>query len=538
MNLERSSPVKAPTLKKGQACTCCRRRKTRCDGNRPICGQCSSNGRELDCEYSDGFAPTRTELLQEYLARLQSRVQTLEMTHAQRSLGDNRQRPSLAIQPSASWWMIEFPPSQVARFLYALLRIFRESAKLSSSVSRFEVFMQHEHQVGWGLNKERFSTAISGGPSSPSFPHPALVNAIFLWGAHFARSPTFSGEEIEQTLLSRASSQAQSQQIATQSLQYGLQAVQAEILLATYLFSMGGRTLETDYHVSASVRLALGFGMNRITPRPSIDPIEEGERISVFWKVFCLDRFWAITNGKPAALRIDGSSPVIVTTPWPKSPEEYAQGNISHSSTISQPLVQFLEEQGNATSGFSYPALAVKAALLCERSSHYASRPTSDDEIRLADSTIFYFVSTLAPLDGQASVARKARFITVHAVAYLAFIRLHEVNAPQDRGAYLRCVQAARYISMLPGHLAQDEIIELEPFCMPSFVIASKVLMQEITRTRQLASSAQAGDVTPPNVLIDELDRLMHCMAEVVPVYPVIESQLESLSDMRTSMLI
>ena len=40
--------------------------------------QCSSNGREMDCEYTDTFAPTRTEILEEYLARLQSRVDQLE----------------------------------------------------------------------------------------------------------------------------------------------------------------------------------------------------------------------------------------------------------------------------------------------------------------------------------------------------------------------------------------------------------------------------------------------------------------------------
>ena len=36
------------------------------------------NGREMDCEYSDGLSPTRTELLEEHLGRLQARVQELE----------------------------------------------------------------------------------------------------------------------------------------------------------------------------------------------------------------------------------------------------------------------------------------------------------------------------------------------------------------------------------------------------------------------------------------------------------------------------
>lgn len=35
----------------------------------------------MDCEYTDTFAPTRTEILEDYLARLQSRVDQLESSH-------------------------------------------------------------------------------------------------------------------------------------------------------------------------------------------------------------------------------------------------------------------------------------------------------------------------------------------------------------------------------------------------------------------------------------------------------------------------
>lgn len=172
-------------------------------------------------------------------------------------------------------------------------------------------------------------------PSNPSYPHPALANAIFLWGSRFSRSAALSSPEIEQAIFARATTHLQTQGIGSQNLQRGLQAVQAEILLATYLFAIGGRPIEADYHVTAAVRMALGFGMNRISPRPGVDTIEEGERISVFWKVFCLDRLSASANGKPATLQLQGQSRVVITTPWPKSPEEYAQVTVSSSSSKS-----------------------------------------------------------------------------------------------------------------------------------------------------------------------------------------------------------
>lgn len=50
----------------------------KCDGTRPTCRQCIAHGRGLDCEYADPYTPTRSELLQEYLARLQRRAESSE----------------------------------------------------------------------------------------------------------------------------------------------------------------------------------------------------------------------------------------------------------------------------------------------------------------------------------------------------------------------------------------------------------------------------------------------------------------------------
>lgn len=40
------------------------------------------NGREIDCEYSGGSKPTRTEMLEQHLTKLQARVQELESMRA------------------------------------------------------------------------------------------------------------------------------------------------------------------------------------------------------------------------------------------------------------------------------------------------------------------------------------------------------------------------------------------------------------------------------------------------------------------------
>ena len=58
----------------------------RCDGKHPICTRCATDGRELDCEYTESLDPTRTELLQNYLERLTQQADALKQKHAERGV--------------------------------------------------------------------------------------------------------------------------------------------------------------------------------------------------------------------------------------------------------------------------------------------------------------------------------------------------------------------------------------------------------------------------------------------------------------------
>jgi hypothetical protein len=65
-------------LQRGSACLSCRKRKLKCSGSRPVCEQCSKTNRAADCEFDDGKAKTRTQLLQEKIAILEARIRELE----------------------------------------------------------------------------------------------------------------------------------------------------------------------------------------------------------------------------------------------------------------------------------------------------------------------------------------------------------------------------------------------------------------------------------------------------------------------------
>lgn len=212
--------------------------------------------------------------------------------------------------------------------------------------------MQHSYQSGWALDSGRTYASLSAPPTNATYPHAALVNAICLWGIHIAFSQDPSAMDtmgaplqmrgiIEQAYFNRVNASLQNQ-TDQRSLRQGLQIIQAETMLATYLFSMGdvigAGVLETDYHVNAAVRLTIGLRLHKIIPQVTAaasasrsarqsapDMTEENERIALFWRVFCLDRQWAAAQGRPALLRLEGDASITIATPWPVAPHEYAQ---------------------------------------------------------------------------------------------------------------------------------------------------------------------------------------------------------------------
>lgn len=223
---------------------------------------------------------------------------------------------------------------------------------------------------------------------------PALLNAVFLYGAHLSCVKTLTMHE--PTLLARAV-EAVSSDLASQN-QYPLtHTIQAEVIIANYFFCVG-RLLEGKYHASAAVALVLSERLHKIRASspsdrhppsdPPLDRIEEGERINAFWTVFALDKEWAVVSGTLSQL--DGQdAPVAVDTPWPLDIEEYEDV----SSDSADALYAYIEKPGlppdtrgsrtvhnflhgvpsASVGGTSFLALRAKAAALLERATRLAT---------------------------------------------------------------------------------------------------------------------------------------------------------------------
>ncbi|KAJ7144900.1 hypothetical protein C8R43DRAFT_1013406 [Mycena crocata] len=72
----------ATPLQRGSACLCCRKRKLKCDGTRPVCNQCVKMNRDEECEYDDKKQKSRTQKLKEKLSVLEQRLRELESESA------------------------------------------------------------------------------------------------------------------------------------------------------------------------------------------------------------------------------------------------------------------------------------------------------------------------------------------------------------------------------------------------------------------------------------------------------------------------
>ncbi|KAJ3541642.1 hypothetical protein NM208_g4515 [Fusarium decemcellulare] len=104
-----------PKRRKTQlACNCCRVRKTRCDGGRPVCFACEKRGSIQDCLYEEGALKTR-----QYIQKLETRLKQLEKGRgSQHGRSEDGSRPHVPGRPAGDmtqsrWTGRAGSPSQV-----------------------------------------------------------------------------------------------------------------------------------------------------------------------------------------------------------------------------------------------------------------------------------------------------------------------------------------------------------------------------------------------------------------------------------------
>ncbi|KAE9399609.1 hypothetical protein BT96DRAFT_858116, partial [Gymnopus androsaceus JB14] len=349
-------------LRRGKACLNCRFHKIKCNGVRPICGSCTR--RDEECEYTG--EPSRMKELEQRVTRLKARVRELESPERTGSAVD-----SYFTTDAEGLFSVPGPPtrsnsdhSSTSRSTsYDPLLGFPEPS-ISIITMLLNNFLPSAAQFGFFLHIERFkSAALLKAPfGDTSRPSAALLNTIYLWGAHL--SPVDALRSNESVFLNRALQQVSVEiPSAIHSTAQIMHTIQAEVLLSTYFFRKN-QLLEAEFHLNGAVSLSQSAGLHHIrsdrvfsSPVVSVlmeteiylpppqDVIEEGERINGFWAVFCLHRLLSITlgNSSNCFARLDNPC-VEVDTPWPCEYEFglYDDGMFGHST-----IDQFIRDLGS-----------------------------------------------------------------------------------------------------------------------------------------------------------------------------------------------
>ncbi|KAJ3771184.1 Zn(2)-Cys(6) binuclear cluster domain-containing protein [Lentinula raphanica] len=516
-----TAPIK-PKVPRNQnrakACNHCRKRKTKCDGKRPICTQCharSKPGMELVCEYPV-VGHTRKRTLEESISTLERRIRELERAESDDDairLYDPSNYPSTSSSPfgtssnspssSSSLLLDASTPEQS---LYATA--FQEEIPLALGQRLLQAFVPHARAFGFFLNIRRFisTTTLPLTLGDYSRPCPGLICVIYLIGLHLSGA----SEDEESAFLSRALLHVSNVLSASHPLRL-IHGTQAEILLSTYFFRTG-RILEGKYHLSAAVSLATCANLHKLRsgsmspfvpnvmgldgpslPEPK-DLIDEGERINAFWTVFTMCNCWGVGVGGFSSMMFESYGSRI-DTPWPLDMEDYEEERLPPNYIGVSTVRNFLSQaplQPLRVHGMSRMALYAQASLLLERAASLRSTFEKDlhpDEhsrymktFTSLDSLIDSFTSSLPPLSQ--TYTSSPDFVIIwatHLICRVATIKLHEIFASSNAFSRKKVLECAEGCIML-GRGRDLSGIEVNPIFGLLWKIAGEAIIGEISR--------------------------------------------------------
>ncbi|TDL17879.1 hypothetical protein BD410DRAFT_843316 [Rickenella mellea] len=529
--------------RRGRACLPCRKGKIRCDGARPVCSTCHHLHRVADCTYPDDGRIT-ADMLEGEVVRLEARVHELENRSTGIPLTNPHGAPGTRID---GWQMTNLMNTlqHLTNAPNAMTQVDTETAKILAIVA-----IQHASQLNFVLDIERFVTLLDLPEANPSYPHPALLNTLFVWALRILNTNTF--RDLVRRFLDKAQL-ALTAALGSGNLFIRLQAIQAEILLAEYFFSLG-RSVEGQYHANGAANLTISAGLHQIRPvsvQPgtkstgraqggcsaylSIPPPrsarEETERIRLFWTVYSLDKSWSVAVGSPSNIIEDGTAGTQIDTPWPP---ELSANEIGSTSAV--PAAERKTVQGFLSGHLSRSDLSdgrvstltrraqVSALLDCVSNTvgygDAVEAPRSINRISnhsLAN-LILEFIEALPPLDALARMSPEKRILhlVVRSLGNAANIKLHAPRVSFDHDAQMRFMASARDIVKIAELMASNHINFVDPVIATAWMTVASVLSRR--EMRNATSKAVAK-------------RLKIALAELAKSCPVLAYQISKIDE-------
>ncbi|KAF7350560.1 Transcriptional activator protein acu-15 [Mycena sanguinolenta] len=473
-----------PTSHVPKACNNCRRRKIRCDGERPICSRCRVQPpRSLTpCTYSHtpvgGTSSSQTELIE----GMQNRIDELE--HQVQILSGQDPTRVFLSEPYSNQPFNESPLA--LDILYNSMPFLGTPSSIEEppglNETLIDAFLRHfsRHHLFFLASTEFKQSALL----SNLLP-PGLLNAVVLWANHISANSIADSRYSDEQLLARAVHHvARGVAVVDPSPQRILHMIQAEVLLALYYLD-GGRLLEGNYHRAGAASLAFSMGLHQIgsssqgsyslnTAQMGGDGLSRTEMIDAFWSVVILNNCFVVASDVPSSIPCDA----LISTPWP-----------THSLNDGAPG-PFIP--GNDVAGHSALTLLANASVQLERTIVFTARNPSlpvPPEFWVISTRLETFRGHLQPVDADHSTDQVT--LVTHAFVNVAIIRLYSPHATLWAAARAKCLDAARWVFI---RLASARITEWEvadPILGPLLATVADVLIANRNHDGQATAAIQ-----------------------------------------------
>ncbi|KAI1942459.1 hypothetical protein LOZ66_000860 [Ophidiomyces ophidiicola] len=400
---EDAAPGYVPRPKR-VACTVCRRRKLRCDGVKPNCGNCTRLGHA--CAYNE--VRKKSGPKRGYVKQLEARLAQVETLLKVQDAGETPQGPlgssdtRFQTSQNGSMESIDYcpaPDSESSLPLYSYVDLpsnpvdipatnlgigedvpwemiglgLEEALPTQDAIDDLNnIYFQKIHPSSPMIHKPRYYAAMNLSPAM----RPPICLRYMMW-AH-AAAVTDRYQSLHPHFYQRARKYAEMDEM--KGLGESLITVahaQCWVLITSYEFKMmyfprawmsAGRATRLSLMMGLHRQDGLGLDVKQCIP-PARDWTEREERRRTFWVAFCQDRYASVGTGWP--MMVDERD---ILTYLPASDEAFLSCKAQKSMSLSDALA------GQGASTLSSFASVVILTCHLGRNLHHLHRPSANDK--------------------------------------------------------------------------------------------------------------------------------------------------------------
>ncbi|KAI8980911.1 fungal-specific transcription factor domain-containing protein [Pilobolus umbonatus] len=318
-----SSVTKDPTVKRKrltQACELCRRKKIKCDGLKPACGNCTKLN--MECKYSTtskkrGPRQGYIEILEQRLAKLENKLLSPTESHEVRTPPVSNQQensPSYEHEPSSDYvdttqytqteTELASTLSCMSSNIPSLIHTPNQSADTVDNMPSLEI-VEHMFDLFFAylfptipiLDEVSLRTDLREGKCSDF-----LILCIIGACARFSDRPDIK-ENPAWLAGEKYAEKARSMLIKVLD-EPNIPHLQGILLLSMHEYGCG-RGSRSWMYGGIAIRMALELGLHEDHEEEDADQEElfdQEMKRRLFWSVFCIDKFSSASSGKPSSL--------------------------------------------------------------------------------------------------------------------------------------------------------------------------------------------------------------------------------------------